>query len=122
MSKILEWVTVEIDGRPKQVAIIRDMTAEELAERDAATAAALLAKRMGRRCSRYQLKAALIDADLWPQVQSWLSTATARQKLALAEAPEFRRDSQVIADMAAGAGLTEEQLDAVFIAAKALTW
>jgi hypothetical protein len=33
MSKIIEWVTVEIDGRPKQVSIIRDMTAEEIADR-----------------------------------------------------------------------------------------
>lgn len=110
MSKTLEW----IDGQP----VVRDMTPEEVAERDAGR---LEAERSRMVCSRFQAKAALLQAGLLPTVEALMATADPIAQLAWAEAVEFRRTSPTILGLAAGAGLTETQVDDLFRAAMQIT-
>ena len=69
--------------------------------------------------SRFQAKAALDDAGLLDQVEAYMQgdDVPRRVKLAWQEA-SFRRGSKMIADIAAELGLTEEQIDKLFIAAQ----
>jgi hypothetical protein len=67
--------------------------------------------------SRFQGLAALMDAGLLADVNAALAAAGPLAQLAWAEASVFRRHSPLIAAMAAGFGLTEEQVDALFVAA-----
>lgn len=110
MSRTLEW----IDGQP----VVRDMTAEELAERSAGR---LEAERARMVCSRFQAKAALLQAGLLSQVESLMLSADPIAQLAWAEAVEFRRNSPTIAALAIGAGMTETQVDDLFRAAMGIT-
>ena len=69
--------------------------------------------------SRFQAKAALDDAGLLDQVEAYIQgdDVPRRVKLAWQEAG-FRRGSKMIADIGAELGLTEEQIDGLFLAAQ----
>jgi hypothetical protein len=67
--------------------------------------------------SRFQAKAALLQAGLLDQVSAALADADPVAQLAWAEAVEFRRMSPTILGLAATIGLTDEQLDDLFRAA-----
>lgn len=69
----------------------------------------------------FQAKAALLNAGLLPQVQALLDAPETPEmyKLAWNEALMFERSSPIVAALAASLGLTEEQVDALFLDAKA---
>ena len=69
--------------------------------------------------TRFQAKAALDDAGLLDQVEAYMQgdDVPRRVKLAWQEA-SFRRGSKMVADIGAELGLTEEQIDGLFIAAQ----
>ena len=62
----------------------------------------------------FQARAALIQAGLMPQVETLMAQADPIAKAAWEYATEFRRTSPTLQAMAAGLGLTDEQLDALF--------
>lgn len=67
--------------------------------------------------SRFQARAALMDAGLLADVELSLSHADPLTQLAWAEAIEWRRDSPTIAAIGAAIGLKETDIDNLFIAA-----
>lgn len=68
-------------------------------------------------CSAFQAKAALLEARLLPTVEAAVANSSAFVELAWNEAVEFRRNSPTIAALQGTVGLTDEQIDALFIAA-----
>jgi hypothetical protein len=70
--------------------------------------------------SRFQAKAAILQADLLPAVEAALADADPIARLAWSEAVEFRRDSPTIISLCAAIGLTDEQLDDLFRVAKTI--
>jgi len=72
--------------------------------------------------SRYQAKAALHDAGLLAEVEALMADegTGALARLAWTDAVEFRRDSPFIADLAPALGLTDAEVDALFVAAAAI--
>jgi len=68
----------------------------------------------------FQAKAAIYAAGLLPAVEAAIAAAPKIAQLAYSDATEFTRDSPTIATMAAALGLTDAQVDALFIAAKAI--
>lgn len=102
--KILTW---DENGNK----IIRDMTPEEIAEAEARTPAVPVS------VSRFQAKAAMLQAGMLDQVEALIAGGDAVTQLAWAEAVEYRRDSPLINSLAAAMDMTAEQVDALFIAA-----
>ena len=79
---------------------------------------ALAREREGMVCSRFQAKAALLQAGLLDQVQVAVDDAEPFVRIAWAEAVEFRRNSPTIAALAKSVDMTDEQVDDLFRAAK----
>ncbi len=71
----------------------------------------------------FQAKAALLDAGLLPQVESMMAqdSTPALAKLAWSTAQVFNRTSPTVAAMASALGLTDAQIDALFVAGAAIT-
>lgn len=67
--------------------------------------------------SRFQARAALLDAGLLADVEIALADADPLTQLAWAEAVEWRRDSPTIAAIGSAIGLREEDIDNLFIEA-----
>lgn len=69
--------------------------------------------------SRFQAKAALLNAGLLNQVEAIIAAPAtdAMTKLAWAEAIEFNRNSPTVLGLAQALGLTDQQLDDLFTAA-----
>lgn len=69
--------------------------------------------------SRFQARAALMLAGLLDDVEALMSApgTPALAKLAWADAMEFERQSPTIAALAGAVGLTEQDIDALFITA-----
>lgn len=67
--------------------------------------------------SRFQARAALMDAGLLADVELAISAADPIVQLAWAEAIEWLRDSPTIAAIGDALGLTEEDIDDLFIEA-----
>lgn len=69
--------------------------------------------------TRFQARAALHMAGLLPMVEALMTDpgTDALARLAWTDAQEFRRQSPTIAQMAVTLGLTDAQLDALFITA-----
>ena len=65
-------------------------------------------------CSRFQARAALHQAGLLAQVDTFVASADPFVQIAWTDAIEFRRNSPTIAAMAQGLGLTDEQVDDLF--------
>ena len=69
------------------------------------------------RVSRFQARAALMQAGLLDQAGAAVAQAGPLAQLAWNDAVEFRRNSPTINALAPALGLTAEQIDALFIAA-----
>lgn len=67
--------------------------------------------------SRFQARASLHHAGLLEAAESAVSGADALTRLAWTDAQEFRRDSASVAAIAAALELTDDDVDALFIAA-----
>lgn len=65
--------------------------------------------------SRFQARAALMVAGLLESVETAISQSDAMTKLAWAEAVEWRRDSPTISSIGSALGLSEEDIDNLFI-------
>ena len=75
--------------------------------------------------SRAQGKLALIQAGLWPAAIAFVDGITdpvqkVYAEVALNDTQEWRRDSAFLASAAAALGLSEAQLDALFITAEGI--
>ncbi len=75
--------------------------------------------------TRAQGKAALIQAGLWADVLAYVDaiedpTQQALARVALDDTTEWRRDSPFLATAAAALGLSETQLDDLFVTAAAI--
>lgn len=70
--------------------------------------------------SRFQLKEALIDAGLFTEANNAVARpqVPARAKRVWSDAPTFKRTSPLLASLANYLGWTDEQLDALFVAAE----
>ena len=84
---------------------------------EAEEAAALAAERAAMVASRFQAKAALMQAGLLDAAEAAIAASDTLTRLAWAEAVEYRRDSPAIASIAAALGLTDAQVDDLFRAA-----
>jgi hypothetical protein len=73
--------------------------------------------------SRFQAKAVLLNEGLLSQVEALMQDANTPElyRLAWAEAREFERASPTVAAMSAALGLTEQQVDDLFVAASKIT-
>ena len=91
---------------------VRDKTPEELADW-------LLQKRIGMNVTPLQAKIALLNADLLSDVEAVIDDPSTDTliKLAWTNATEYRRLSPMVNGIASVLGLTEHQLDALFVAA-----
>lgn len=67
--------------------------------------------------SRFQARAALLQAGLLPQAEAAISNAGELAQLAWADAQEFKRSSPLLTLMAIDLGLTDKGLDDLFRAA-----
>lgn len=67
--------------------------------------------------SRFQARAALMQTGLLDEAEAAIAGADAVTKLAWAEALEFHRTSPTVNAMCAVLGLTEQQIDDLFVAA-----
>lgn len=67
--------------------------------------------------TRFQARAALLQAGLLTQAQTAVSAADELTKLAWADAQEFLRTSPTVTKMGAAMGLTSAQLDQLFLVA-----
>lgn len=83
-------------------------------------AAALAEERAAMVCSRFQAKAAMMNAGILQQVEALMAKAPALDQLAWAEAIEYRRSSPMINTLAATFGLSDTQIDDLFRAAMSI--
>lgn len=67
--------------------------------------------------SRFQARAALLAAGLLSDVEAAVAAADPFAQLAWAEAQEWRRDSPTLLALAHGIGLTDAEIDDLFIQA-----
>jgi hypothetical protein len=71
--------------------------------------------------SRMQAMVALSRAGLLTPVQTWVAGQDAEIQLIWNNAPDFSRDSTLLANAAAALGLTAAQVDALFVSAAAIS-
>ena len=74
----------------------------------------LTAERAGMVVSRFQARAALLQAGLLAQAEAAVASADAMTQIAWADAVEFRRNSPTIATLAGVLQLSPEDLDTLF--------
>lgn len=98
-------IVVTVNG----VEVPNDVQAIELAQREAMVV------------SRYQARAALMQAGLLQAAEAAVAAADDQLQLAWAEAVEWRRNSPAIAAIGAALALTPEQVDRLFAAAAEIT-
>lgn len=70
--------------------------------------------------SRFQARAALLAAGLLSDVEAAVAAADPFAQLAWAEAQEWRRDSPTLLALAHGIGLTDAEIDDLFVQAAAI--
>lgn len=71
-----------------------------------------------QRVTRYQAYTALSEAGLYSQIEAWIGQPDTDEKYRIAWlASDFRRDSELIAAAASLFNLSDEQVDALFLAA-----
>lgn len=106
---------VVIDGQ-EMLASLASLTPAQQAEVAAATAPPVI---VPHSVSRFQARAALHQAGLLEAVEAaMVDPATPMlARLAWQDAVEFNRNSPTVLAMAAGLGLTAQQLDALFVSA-----
>ncbi|MGP4843301.1 hypothetical protein ACTXGQ_04145 [Marinobacter sp. 1Y8] len=77
-------------------------------------AEALTQERAGMVVSRFQARAALLQAELLAPAETAIEQAGELAQLVWADAQEFRRNSPTVAAIASELGLTDEQIDDLF--------
>lgn len=82
--------------------------------------AALTAERAAMVVSRFQARAALLQADLLDAAANAIAQGDALTQLVWTDAQEFRRNSPTVAAIASTLGLTDAQLDDLFRQAKTI--
>lgn len=95
---------------------IRPYTAEEIAAREAAAAAVTVPASITPR----QCRLVLYGQGLLDQVETMIKAQPRPVQLAWEYASEFKRDDQLLEQLAKGLGLSDAQLDAFFVAAATL--
>ena len=95
---------------------MRKLTKQDLEQR---AEAAERSRLNAMTATRFQAKAALDDAGLLDQVENYMAgeDVPRRSKLAWQEA-SFRRGSKMVNDIGSELGLSEEEMDALFKAAR----
>jgi len=74
-----------------------------------------------RTVTKVQAKLALLGANKLTQVEDWIKEqASAAARIRWQDATEFDRDSEFIAEARDALGMTDEEIDALFIAAASL--
>lgn len=68
--------------------------------------------------SRFQARAALLQAGILELAETYISNATPLEKLAWNDAQEFRRTSPTVKAIAVSLGLSDDDLDNLFIEAE----
>lgn len=111
MSDLIEVVTIMVSALTGETTITTTMEPAPEPQPDAAPAVV----------SRFQARAALMDAGLLADVELALADAGPLAQLAWAEATEWRRDSPTIATIAEALDLTEGELNDLFRAASQIT-
>lgn len=70
--------------------------------------------------SRFQARAALYQSNILATVEAAIQSADALSQMAWADAQEFRRNSQLVLSIGSQIGLTDSELDSLFIQAAAI--
>ena len=104
---------VEVDGQWTQQWTVRGLTPEEVMTRAAA-------RRARMKCSRAQGQLALLQAGVLDALEAWVATQSRSTQIDYAARGEWRRDWPLVATGAAALGLTEAQVDDLFILAATL--
>lgn len=73
-----------------------------------------------RPVSRFQAKAALLGAGLLQGVEDYVSQSDDITKLAWSECVEWRRDSPLVKGIGSALGLSDKQIDELFVAASSI--
>lgn len=103
----------EVDGQWTQQWTIRELTPEEVTDQAAA-------RRAGMRCSRAQGQLALLQAGVLDALDAWVATQSRATQIEYAARGEWSRDWPLVATGATALGLTEAQVDDLFILAATL--
>jgi len=106
-----EQITAAVTAAHQAVARVAELEAQIAAQQPSAV-----------RVTPYQARRALRDAGLLAQVEAIVAAAQADSDIRLAWdwAVEWRRDSEMIAQLGAALGLSAEQIDALFASAAAI--
>lgn len=118
LQRVVELPLAEINGVWTQQWDVIELYATQ-AERDAAEAAAAALK-VPQSVTRYQGLIALEDAGLLTTVESAIANAPKKTQIAFSNAHVWRRASSMVSDMQAVLGMTDAEVDALFIAADAV--
>jgi len=81
---------------------------------------AIEAARAQMKCSRFQARAALLQAGLLSTVEAAIAQADPITQMAWTDAVEFRRNSPTISALAQSLSLSDQQLDDLFTSAMAI--
>ena len=135
LAEVQSSALATIEARDAEIAALKASQQTIETERDAALARAAelqaqldalnggVINGVPQKVTAFQAKAALLDAGLLPQVESIMAqdSTPALAKLAWATAQVFNRSSPTVAAMASALGLTDAQIDALFVAGAAIT-
>lgn len=108
---------VEPTGREIYAAAL-EMGPSDYVEADPARV--LQQERDGMVASRFQAMAALLQAGLLDQAKAAVGKSSPIAQLAWSEATEFRRNGPMMIEIANGLGLSDDQIDDLFLAAMAI--
>ncbi len=103
----------EVDGQWTQQWTVRGLTPEEVTDRAAA-------RRAGMRCSRAQGQLALLQAGVLDALEAWVASQDRATQIEYAARGVWRREWPLVATGAASLGMTEAQVDDLFILAATL--
>lgn len=103
----------EVDGQWTQQWTIRGLTPEEVTDQAAA-------RRARMTCSRAQGQLAMLQAGVLDAMESWVATQSRATQIEYAARGTWRRDWPLVAMGAEALGLTEAQVDELFILAATL--
>lgn len=108
-------------GQMSGRAIVADETGAPVLAPEPTAAELLASRRATMVVSRFQARAALLEADLLDAANAAVAAADPIVQLAWADAQEFQRASPTIAALGAALGLTDAQIDELFESAAGIT-
>lgn len=121
-SRIAGTATDEYAGPDEYIDAPADFDADRMGEYVYADGALTLAHVVPQQVARAQGKAALIGAGMWPSVLAFVAaieddTQRLLAEVALHDTQHWQRNSPFLNAAKSGLGMTDEQLDALFVAA-----